>query len=158
LKSIIGVVLLAVASTAIGCSASQIETAVSEPRVSEVSTPPLGDNETSDLETKPSDDLIGSWKHISSAKTKEGKRDLLKEADIYWTFAGEGTGTYKQSVKGMSGAGGTSKFKWKVEGNTIQLTPDKGGKSTTYTIIDRSGNAMSWRNELLGDYYFVQKQ
>lgn len=155
-----------------GCSKSEVETAGLDLKPSATTSPtnanksenkntpenssePNNENESNEDETN---SIIGTWKHISTAKTADGERQPLKVANIQWTFKSDGTGSYKQTVKGIERAGGTNAFNWKLNEKEIEITPISRGKSVTYTIIEQSENEMTWRNNVLGDYYFVEKQ
>lgn len=111
--------------------------------------PPTQPDETS---------IVGTWKHVSTAKTPGGAREPLKTASIEWMFRADGTGSYKQVVKALPAASGDNPFKWQLKGNDIELTPSRAGRRTTYTIVERSPGRMTWKNHVLGDYYFVERQ
>jgi hypothetical protein len=170
MKEIIFSGLLFILAAGTSCSATEVEKqsaatnkAAALTSINNTENSNISDNQTAadKKNTLPEDEtagIIGTWKHISTAKTVDGKRDPLTQADISWTFNTDGTGIYKQTVKGIQGASGSMNFKWNLKGKDIVLTPSKGGKSSTYSIEKQSENEMTWRNNLLGDYYFVEKQ
>jgi hypothetical protein len=119
---------------------------------------PSAARETTDSVPEPQTSVIGSWKHVSTAKSPDGDREPLEAATITWTFENDGSGSYSQIVKGLPGAGGTNPFTWKLSGKDIEITSKKGGPAVIYTIVKQSADEMTWRNNVLGDYYIVIKQ
>jgi hypothetical protein len=146
-----------------GCSLSDGNEA--GPGVSSNATPAVanavGDSSSPDLEkTNPENtsEITGSWKHVSTAQSPEGRREPVDISTNTWTFNNDGSGAYKQTVKGMSAAAGATPFTWKLNGNDLEIVSQKGGPTIIYTIVKQSKDEMTWRNNVLGDYYIVQKQ
>lgn len=104
------------------------------------------------------DRLVGTWKHVSIAETPDGPREPLKHSSISWTFNADGTGTYAQTVRGVTMGSGKNEFKWTLDGDDLQIAPTGRGRAVTYTVVKHAEGEMTWRNNTLGDYYIVERQ
>jgi hypothetical protein len=154
----------------LACSSDGLSTVQSDPATDRHATPTSTPEETGDpkptqapdpgKKDEPSlaDNLIGTWKHISIAKTPDGAREPLEYASISWTFQPDGSGSYVQTVRGVARGSGTSEFKWTISGNDIEIASVGRGSAVTYTVVHHSKNEMTWRNNTLGDYYIVERQ
>lgn len=100
--------------------------------------------------------LIGTWHHDATARTPNGPEKPMTQADISWTFKSGGSGTYHQKVKFIH-MDASHPFHWTLKGNSIVLS-NKGGPTTTYTVVKVSGDKMVWKNQTLGDYYIVRRK
>jgi len=102
-------------------------------------------------------DLGGTWKHVSTSQTPDGKREPTKTSTITWTFKADGTGTYRQIVPSIK-MDQSMPLHWKLEGQKILLQSASHKTITTYTVVQYSPTAMTWKNNRLGDYYHLVKK
>ena len=96
--------------------------------------------------------LVGTWLQVSTSESIGGKETPVAPMEITWKFEPGGRGVFSQRIS-LSAQPWSSPIGWRLEEGVLLLD---GGRSK-YTIVQKTDNAMIWRNEDSGSFYHVRR-